>query len=820
MFSSMFRWLIVLSFLCATFQNAAAMFPSNDSFANAHVLVGPSGIILDHTEGSTLEPGEEVLDAYAEGSLWYQWTPPTNGTYYFKVTCGSVCRQEPPIYTGTAISNLVRMPVLDGGLLASTGVVYRIQIVALIPWGPTPFALTWSFASPRNDDFFAAQSVTTQTVATAWSGSITGSNLGATWQFGEPEFNTGHRSVWYLWRAPFSGIATFDTLGSSFNTLLAIYTQRPKYVFTADSIGNLELVALSDDIDPQTNLQTRVSFSAEGGHKYWIVVDGTGGAEGNIVLTWNLIHDGRLPDMIVGPFLPSLGTGTFEPNDCVIGHQCATVGTRRLLSFGTLAINIGNADLFPGGIPGLQFEYHQCHGHSHLLGFAEYRLVTNGGSTVVTGQKASFCLQDSGRHDTNASEHARYYCNSSLGTGQGIQAGWADYYWPGLPCQWLDVTGVPPGVYTLEVEIDPDNQFPELNDANNTQRVLITLPPEPYTHLNDNFETAYPIRESNSWHGEWLFVQNAGATREPSEPIIGDGRTVWFRWTAPSNGPVTLDTVGPRSFPTFNTVLAVFIGEHVTNLTLVAMNDDINPSNRNSRVRFIAQAGTVYHIAIDGAADQNGHCTFNWWFGPAPMDNLGDLEPPEWNIGLDNTWSNVNATKQPGEPNHAGNAGGHSVWRSITAEMSRRITVTTAGSNFDTLLAIYTGPNVSNLTLIASNDNFGTNRTSTVEFCATADVTYHVAIDGKDGDCGRVAVEYRYEQIDPFFETIRLAHGGVELTLTADDDEPFSIQTSSNLITWSELTRSRTDRGTLRVLDTTITNSHHRFYRAMALRDD
>ena len=142
------------------------------------------------------------------------------------------------------------------------------------------------------------------------------------------------------------------------------------------------------------------------------------------------------------------------------------------------------------------------------------------------------------------------------------------------------------------------------------------------------------------------------------------------------------------------------------------------------------------------------------------------------------------------------------------------VSITTSISDFDTVLAVYTGPSVSDLTLVASNDNFGTNRTSAVEFCATADVTYHIAIDGKDGDCGRVFMEMRYEHIDPFFETIRLTNGAVELTLAADDDEPFAIQTSSNLITWLELTRGRTERGTLRIFDSSLTNTPQRFYRA------
>src|SRR5262245_16073577 len=51
------------------------------------------------------------------------------------------------------------------------------------------------------------------------------------------------------------------------------------------------------------------------------------------------------------------------------------------------------------------------------------------------------------------------------------------------------------------------------------------------------------------------------------------------------------------------------------------------------------------------------------------------------------TSTNVGADKQSGEPNHAGNAGGASLWWSWTAPGSGEVQITTDGSDFDTLLA-------------------------------------------------------------------------------------------------------------------------------------
>jgi len=66
---------------------------------------------------------------------------------------------------------------------------------------------------------------------------------------------------------------------------------------------------------------------------------------------------------------------------------------------------------------------------------------------------------------------------------------------------------------------------------------------------------------------------------------------------------------------------------------------------------------------------------------------------------------NINATSEPGEPQHAiSEAGTNSVWWSWTAPSDGPVFVTTIGTYFDTLLAVYTGDSVSNLTTVARKD--------------------------------------------------------------------------------------------------------------------
>jgi hypothetical protein len=91
--------------------------------------------------------------------------------------------------------------------------------------------------------------------------------------------------------------------------------------------------------------------------------------------------------------------------------------------------------------------------------------------------------------------------------------------------------------------------------------------------------------------------------------------------------------------------------------------------------------------------------------------------------------NNLLATKEPGESNHAGQPGGHSVWISWLAPENGAVTFDTRGSSFDTLLAVYLGDRLDNLQPVASDDRGGGFDWSTVSFNATAGSTYHLVVD-------------------------------------------------------------------------------------------
>lgn len=131
---------------------------------------------------------------------------------------------------------------------------------------------------PPNDNF------ANPIAMTSGAGSISGTNVSATRELGEPAhaFLLGDKSVWYSWVAPFSGQATVDTVGSNFDTTLAVYT--------GPIINQLLNLGSNDDIVSGSNKASRVQFNLTAGQTYLIAVDGWNSEYGNVTLNWTSIE--------------------------------------------------------------------------------------------------------------------------------------------------------------------------------------------------------------------------------------------------------------------------------------------------------------------------------------------------------------------------------------------------------------------------------------------------------------------------------------------------------------------------------------------------
>src|SRR5690606_4288173 len=107
------------------------------------------------------------------------------------------------------------------------------------------------------------------------------------------------------------------------------------------------------------------------------------------------------------------------------------------------------------------------------------------------------------------------------------------------------------------------------------------------------------------------------------------------------------------------------------------------------------------------------------------------------------TAPNAQATREPGEPAHAGNEGGRSVWYWWRAPSDGELALTTQGSTADTLLAVYQGSSLADLTEVVSNDEApGAFGWSALTFFASSNEVYRIVVDSFGAGIGEYALQY------------------------------------------------------------------------------
>jgi hypothetical protein len=127
--------------------------------------------------------------------------------------------------------------------------------------------------------------------------------------------------------------------------------------------------------------------------------------------------------------------------------------------------------------------WHETHNHWHIDQVERYVLLRSNGSVVGYDEKHGFCFFDDAAYAPTlpGAPAQPYYVNgqntcgytdgiggsSSLSTTQGLSVGYSDSYHTWTPGQYIDITGVRNGTYTLVEVVDPNGWFKETNKANN-----------------------------------------------------------------------------------------------------------------------------------------------------------------------------------------------------------------------------------------------------------------------------------------------------------------------------------------------------------------
>ena len=258
--------------------------PANDNFADPQVIAGISGNVSGSNVNAILEAGEPTTTAGFEAgsSVWFSWEAPETAIFRFELTAGF--DSQLGVFTGEDLVDLILQSENDapppGGdtvmLRANQGTNYRVRVTGFSSESG-PFALDWfKVPPPANDNFANPQVIAGIEV----EGDISGNNVGATLEPGEPATTAGFEaggSVWFSWEAPATG--TFSLrLTAGWDAQLAI--------FTGEEVGALTVL---DESDPQDGEgDAVVTLAAEDGASYRVRVSGWERDRGTFALDWSI----------------------------------------------------------------------------------------------------------------------------------------------------------------------------------------------------------------------------------------------------------------------------------------------------------------------------------------------------------------------------------------------------------------------------------------------------------------------------------------------------------------------------------------------------
>jgi len=237
-------------------------------------------------------------------------------------------------------------------------------------------------------------------------------------------------------------------------------------------------------------------------------------------------------------------------------------------------------------------------------------------------------------------------------------------------------------------------------------------------------------------------VDISAASMEAGEPPSScsggssSQRTVWYSFTPAVSAVVTASVAAQ-----FSTVVGVYSGglgslAEITCRSPFVVRD----------ATFLAQAGTTYHIQVDGMFGQTGVLELRLDVVPPPPNDLFVDATAIGALPFSGTVDLTAASTEGGEPSPSCAApfGGvsSSAWYRFTPTETGSISANAFSGGFSNVVAAYTGTSVSSLTEVACGV-FG-NRTT---FHAVANTTYYFQVGGLFGQRG--PLEFRLEVTPP-----------------------------------------------------------------------
>lgn len=394
---------------------------------------------------------------------------------------------------------------------------------------------------------------------------IEGSNAGASIEAGEylPCGNIG-ATIWYRIDLGADGFLTFETSGSSFNTVLALYqwdTGSPYPSF----------LACNDDVSASEKWSS-LSWSVRRGSQYYIQVGGAGADYGAVKLTMSSNFTPMPPTSAPIQSVASPKMAFNDDGSITVYVDSNSNGQPDAGEAGVTAPRLPDGEL--AVYPRMQSN---PDGSTTVYNDTNRNGSPDPGETIVTTPRTPRITVRVNSNNT-VTIYDDKNNNGTMDTGEEI------YTTPAPPA------GSP---VNPKVTTNPDGSTTVYNDTNSNNQVdpgetIVTVPavvvPPP---ANDNQSSAAQI--SSRAYLDFQFPRRA--TVEATEPI-GCGTlqaTVWYRWSRA--GSVLLDTQGS----TYSVTFAVYSVGANGALTLVGCS---TTGTHNATFGFVAQPGQNYLVQV------------------------------------------------------------------------------------------------------------------------------------------------------------------------------------------------------------------------------
>ncbi len=673
-------------------NNAADLFPLDRTYS---------------TFGATLEQGESAPCAPIASSIWIAYSADRAGRVDVSVE-GSGFDAIIAAYewdlTGDFIpsppgADLVPLGCAEEAsgadasvsMTVTPGREYAMQIGSRAGGGDVRLRASCVGCAPPNDNFDHQHYL----YVDAWQpeASRTTTTTNATLQPGEqrPCAQIG-ATVWYTLYAGTPSDVEISTVGSDFDTVLAVYRLSPANNYAYEP-GGLELIACEDDGGGAAAI--RVESGAGDGHEYFIQAGGAGGAGGTLSLTVECVP-------VCPPYNDSASSAEYwEPP--IEGYTIPTDGATTEAGEPQPCGDIGKTVWFQLTARGDTLIALDTAGSNFETVMAVYETV---GFSPPPG---SFDLID-----CEAGSDSRIEFDAT-----------------GNKTYWVQAGGV---------------------DGASGQLVLnADCVPAPCPPFNDSVAQPYYFGRPQGSQLYTEFIDLGGATTEAAEPLdCGEmSHTAW--WAIDMYEPYPMV---PLVFDTrdsdFDTEIAVYEAPlygyvpydapeaAFAQLTPVLCASD-GAGNR-ARAVFDAAPGKRYYVQIGGRGGTSGTVGFEISCeGPCPPenDNVGAAWQPSFGYPL--FTDTRAATLEPGEDTPCGNIG-NTVWYRIDGQAPGAYTISTAGSDFATVIAVY------EVQPFSSPPGGGVREQSCeldgeLEFAGSSGFSYLIQIGGVDGAGGMLSLQ-------------------------------------------------------------------------------